>query len=108
EDDGVGVERRAVLERDTLAELEGQRLSVRRDGPSLGQFGGKLDAVALIGDQGFEDALDDLGVLAPLDLRGIQGGRIGAPGPDERVPVGGLAAGREEENKKDAAEQLDH
>src|SRR5207249_3943913 len=105
---GLRVERRPVMERHAAPELERGGEPVLRKAPLRREARLKL-AVRVERDERLVEGGDDLEVLAPLRLGGIERGGIGAPRPDERALRGGLfPSARRGEGERDQDKARSH
>ena len=82
--DGLGVQRRAVMEGDAPPELEGVLESVLRDGPGLREAWHDLRALLGEGDQGLDDASSHAVRVEVGDLGRIEVDRLGDESDHER------------------------
>jgi len=83
--DGLGVERRAVVERHALLEREGVGHAVLGRLPALGEQRGGVGGAGLGADEALEDLTRDAEALAVLREGGVEARRIGGRGEDERA-----------------------
>src|SRR4051794_10587772 len=92
--DRRGVEVGAVLELDSVAEMERPRLPVWARVPARGECGRDLRAAGLQGDEALEDLLDDADRLAVGDKCAVEHDRIGSAGEDERAALAAASTAR--------------
>ncbi len=83
EHDRVGIERRAIVERDVIAQVERPGPPVRRDVPGLGELRLDIGGAGLPADQALVDQLADLDRLAVGHEHGVERDHIGGLGDDE-------------------------
>lgn len=102
EDDGGGIQRRAVMEDRVAAQGESVVPPVGGQRPRLCTAAFEFQGVGGKPDEGFVEVLDDLDVLAPLRLGGVEGRRVRAARPDERGSLRGRRrpAAREQQERK--------
>ena len=87
EHDRVGVERRAVVEDDLVAELERPGLAVGRDLPAGRQARLDVGRPRLPADEALEHELADLDRLAVGDAHRVERDGVGGLGDDERTGI---------------------